>query len=159
MWFSGLEAGLGGFHQGFFRLYGTDGVDSSHFGVQYAKAMGMRVIAIDGGEEKGKLCKELGAEGYIDFTQVQNIPARVMELTTYGAHGCIVYAAAKASYEVSYQVLRPGGTAVAVGLPTSGDVIAGAPPAALAMKRINIVGSVTGTTKVGLMSTCRGHGR
>jgi propanol-preferring alcohol dehydrogenase len=41
-----------------------------HFAVQYAKAMGMRVIAIDGGEEKRKLCKDLGAEEYIDFTQV-----------------------------------------------------------------------------------------
>lgn len=29
---------------------------------QYAKAMGYRVIAIDGGEEKEKACKELGAE-------------------------------------------------------------------------------------------------
>jgi len=42
-----------------------------HFAVQYAKAMGMRVIAIDGGEEKRKLCKELGAEEFIDFTQVR----------------------------------------------------------------------------------------
>jgi len=41
-----------------------------HFAVQYAKAMGMRVIAIDGGEEKRKLCKDLGAEEFIDFTQV-----------------------------------------------------------------------------------------
>jgi alcohol dehydrogenase, propanol-preferring len=29
---------------------------------QYAKAMGLRIIAIDGGEEKGDACKQLGAE-------------------------------------------------------------------------------------------------
>lgn len=29
---------------------------------QYAKAMGLRVIAIDGGEEKRAMCEELGAE-------------------------------------------------------------------------------------------------
>jgi alcohol dehydrogenase, propanol-preferring len=41
-----------------------------HMGVQLAKAMGMRVIAIDGGEEKKELClKTLGADEFIDFTQ------------------------------------------------------------------------------------------
>jgi alcohol dehydrogenase, propanol-preferring len=29
---------------------------------QYAKAMGLRIIAIDGGEEKGDACKQLGAD-------------------------------------------------------------------------------------------------
>jgi Zinc-binding dehydrogenase len=42
-----------------------------HFAVQYAKAMGMRVIAIDGGDEKRDLCKKLGAEEFIDFTKVR----------------------------------------------------------------------------------------
>lgn len=41
-----------------------------HFAVQYAKAMGMRIIAIDGGDDKKELCKRLGAEEYIDFKQV-----------------------------------------------------------------------------------------
>lgn len=43
-----------------------------HFGIQYAKAMGMRVIAVDGGDAKRQLCLELGAEHYIDFTAVSN---------------------------------------------------------------------------------------
>lgn len=119
-----------------------------HFGVQYAKVMGCRVIAVDGGEEKGKLCRDLGAEEYIDFLSVQDIPARVKELTTYGAHGAIVFAAAKASYELAPHLLRPSGTVVAVGLPTSTDVICGASPLVLAMKRLNIVGNETGTLKV-----------
>jgi len=45
-------------------------------------------------------------------------------------------------------LLRPGGTMVAVGLPKETDVMAGAPPLQLALKRLNIVGSVTGTLKV-----------
>lgn len=32
------------------------------FAIQYCNAMGIRVIAIDGGEEKEKMCKEIGAE-------------------------------------------------------------------------------------------------
>lgn len=35
-----------------------------HFGIQYAKHMGMRVIAIDGGDAKRDLCLKLGAEKY-----------------------------------------------------------------------------------------------
>lgn len=99
-----------------------------HFGVQYAKAMGVRIIAIDGGSDKAKLCKELGAEQFIDYTQVKDIPAKVTEITTYGAHGVIVFAATKSSYEMAPNLCRPGGTVVAVGLPVSPDVVCGAPP-------------------------------
>lgn len=52
--------------------------------MQYAKAMGIRVIAVDGGEEKDKLCKDLGAEEYIDFTKVKNMEEEVLRITTYG---------------------------------------------------------------------------
>jgi len=55
----------------------------SHLGVQYAKAMGMRFIAMDGGEEKGELCKKLGAEAYIGFTTCKDIPAAVKKITQH----------------------------------------------------------------------------
>lgn len=119
-----------------------------HLGVQYARAMGMRVIAVDGGEEKGKLCKELGAEEYLDFTTVKDMGAEVMRITKYGAQGAIVFAASRESYAAAPGFLRPGGTMVAVGLPGDATVLAGAPPVMLALKRLNIVGSVTGTLKV-----------
>jgi len=54
-----------------------------HLGLQYGKAMGMRVIAIDGGEEKGKLCQDLGAEAYLDFTKTQDLAAEVQRVTQY----------------------------------------------------------------------------
>lgn len=115
--------------------------------VQYAKAMGMRIIAIDGGEEKGKLCKDLGAEHYLDFTTSKDLAAEVMKITTYGAHGVIVTAATKEGYATAPHFLRPGGTLVVVGLPKDETVIAGAPPILLALRRLNVVGSVTGTLK------------
>ncbi|KAI1619344.1 alcohol dehydrogenase [Exophiala viscosa] len=118
-----------------------------HFAVQYAKAMGMRIIAVDGGDAKRDLCKKLGAEEFIDFTKVQDIAGEVMKITTYGAHGVIVTAATKQAYESAPTFLRPGGTVVAVGLPTDPSVIAGAPPIMLALKKLNVVGSVTGTLK------------
>ncbi|GAB7347627.1 hypothetical protein MBLNU459_g4497t1 [Dothideomycetes sp. NU459] len=118
-----------------------------HFAVQYAKAMGMRVIAIDGGEEKGELCKKLGAEHYLDFTTGQDLPAEVNKITTHGAHGVIVTAATKEGYAIAPHFLRPGGTMVAVGFPKDDTLVAGAPPIMLALRRLNVVGSVTGTLK------------
>ena len=44
--------------------------------------MGMRVIAVDGGDAKGEMCKKLGAEHYIDFKNVQDIAAEVLKITT-----------------------------------------------------------------------------
>jgi len=50
--------------------------------------MGMRVIAIDGGDAKRDLCvKQLGAEHFIDFSTTKDIQAEVMKITQYGAHG------------------------------------------------------------------------
>lgn len=61
---------------------GSHHADVLAVGVQYAKAMGMRVIAVDGGDDKRKLCLDkLGAEEYIDFTKEKDIPAKVTELT------------------------------------------------------------------------------
>ena len=59
--------------------------------VQYAKYMGRRVIAIDGGEEKQKLCKTLGADAWIDFTTSKDIVGDVKKATGgAGAHAAVV---------------------------------------------------------------------
>lgn len=42
-----------------------------HFGIQYAKVMGMRVIAIDGGTAKRQFCLDIGAEHYVDINNVR----------------------------------------------------------------------------------------
>jgi propanol-preferring alcohol dehydrogenase len=68
--------------------------------------MGMRIIAVDGGDDKKKLCTDLGAEQYIDFTKEKDITAKVMEITTYGAHGVIVFSASKEGYQVGPSLVR-----------------------------------------------------
>lgn len=55
--------------------------------------MGMRPIAIDGGEAKKKLCLSMGAEAFIDFREVKDVPAKVIEISDgVGAHGVVVTA-------------------------------------------------------------------
>jgi propanol-preferring alcohol dehydrogenase len=127
------------------QLLTTSGL--GHFGVQYARAMGMRVIAIDGGDAKKDLCLSLGAEKFIDYTNTKDITAEIMKITTYGAHGVIVFAATKAGYEQAPHLLRPNGTMVCVGLPKDNSIIAGASPILMCLKKLNIVGSVVGTLK------------
>ena len=53
--------------------------------------MGRRVIAIDGGEEKHKLCKTLGADVWIDFTTSKDIVGDIKKATGgLGAHAAVV---------------------------------------------------------------------
>lgn len=57
------------------------------------RAMGMRPVVIDSGEEKEKLVKRCGAEAFIDFKKEADIPARVREVCDgVGAHGVLVTA-------------------------------------------------------------------
>lgn len=119
----------------------------------------MRVIAVDAGDDKAALCRELGAEVFIDFKKVQDLAKEVMRTTTYGAHGVVVYAASKAGYAAAPELLRVGGTVVAVGLPHDPDAVAGAHPMLLATKRLNVVGSVTGTLKVSVVEIGMGGSR
>ncbi|PLB53818.1 putative alcohol dehydrogenase [Aspergillus steynii IBT 23096] len=118
-----------------------------HLAIQYARAMGMRVIAIDGGEQKRELCMKLGAEVVIDFTTTSDIAAEIMTVTKYGAQGVIVTAATKQAYALAPTFLRPNGTVVVVGLPKDASILAGAPPLLMALKRLNIVGNITGSLK------------
>lgn len=39
--------------------------------IQYAKVQGLRVVAIDGGKQKGDLCTKMGADAVIDFLETK----------------------------------------------------------------------------------------
>lgn len=85
-------------------------------GVQIAKAMGIRVIAIDGGEEKKELCYKLGCEEFIDFTAVKSVEEEVIKITGDGAHGIFVTAGSAAAYASAPQMARTGGKVMCIGL-------------------------------------------
>ncbi|KAH7109787.1 hypothetical protein EDB81DRAFT_873918 [Dactylonectria macrodidyma] len=118
-----------------------------YLAVQYTRAMGMRVIAIDTGEHKRDLCAKLGAEAFIDFKTSQNVTTEVRNHTKFGAHGVLVIAASKEAFATAPSFLRPRGTIVAVGVATDPTVLAGTPPALLTMMQLRIVGSVAANLK------------
>jgi propanol-preferring alcohol dehydrogenase len=114
-----------------------------HLALQYAHVMGLRVVAIDTGSDKQKLCEELGAIAWIDFKEERDIVAAVRRVTDgIGAHAAIVAAASADSYEKALEYLRPRGTLIAVGLPTDTTIKADVFFTVINSKRI--IGSYVG---------------
>ncbi|CEP64228.1 alcohol dehydrogenase ADH5 LALA0_S10e05424g [Lachancea lanzarotensis] len=87
--------------------------------VQFAKAMGYRVLGIDGGEGKEELFRQLGGEIFIDFRTTKDIVAEVNKLTDGGAHGVINVSVSEAAISASTEYVRNNGTVVLVGLPAN----------------------------------------
>ncbi|PTL76487.1 zinc-dependent alcohol dehydrogenase [Vitiosangium sp. GDMCC 1.1324] len=110
-----------------------------HMAVQYAKAMGMRVAAVDLGEEKLALARSLGAEIALD---ARKDPATELQRLIGGAHGVLVTAVSNEAFRQSIGMLRPHGTCALVGLPP-GDFAT--PIFEVVLKRLTIRGSIVGT--------------
>ncbi|CAK7892038.1 alcohol dehydrogenase 1 [[Candida] anglica] len=90
--------------------------------VQYAKAMGYRVLGIDGGHDKGQLVKSLGAEEYVDFTTISDVPKEIIKITNGGPHGVINVSISPQAMQQSVEYVRKTGTVVLVGLPADAKV-------------------------------------
>ncbi len=114
-----------------------------HLAVQYAKAMGMRVIAMDVGKEKLDYCKRLGAEFTVDASQADVID-QVNTITDGGSHGVLCLATNKAAFSTAVKIARRKGTAVLVGLPNETFEC---PIVEIVLKRVTIRGSIVGTRK------------
>src|SRR5690606_3089170 len=107
------------------------------YGVQYAKAMGLRVIAIDTGEEKANTVKTLGADAFVDFKTTQDLIKAVKSHTDgFGPHAAIVVAAVPQPYEEALEYVRPDGVVVAVGLPGGAKIKADVFDTVTTMKQI-----------------------
>ena len=86
-----------------------------HVAIQYAKAMGLHVAAVDLGPEKMALASKLGAEITID-ARTQD-PATEIQKQIGGAHGVLVTAVSTIAFKQAIGMLRRGGTCVLNGLP------------------------------------------
>ncbi|QEU62560.1 Adh3 [Kluyveromyces lactis] len=90
--------------------------------VQYAKAMGLRVLGIDGGDGKEELFKQCGGEVFIDFRKSKDMVADIQEATNGGPHGVINVSVSEAAISMSTEYVRPTGVVVLVGLPANAYV-------------------------------------
>lgn len=86
-----------------------------HLGVQYALAMGLRVMAVDISDEKLDLAKRLGAE--ITVNSLKENPATVAKQKAGGMQGVVITAVAPSVFKNSVEMLKRGGFCSIVGLP------------------------------------------
>lgn len=112
-----------------------------HIAVQYAKAMGMRVVAVDIADDKLALAKKHGAEAVVNAAVADPTEA-VLEATGGGAHGVLVTAVHPKAFGQAIGMTRRGGTIVFNGLPP-GDFPA--PIFDVVLKGLTIRGSIVGT--------------
>jgi propanol-preferring alcohol dehydrogenase len=133
---------------------------------QYARAMGLRVIAVDSGDEKKKMCLEkLGAESFVDFATSKNVVKDVQAATEdgLGPHAVILVAVNEKPFQQAAEVclpppvfflikpltlkqyVRPRGTVVCIGLPAGAYLRA--PVFESVIKMVTIKGSYVGNRR------------
>jgi propanol-preferring alcohol dehydrogenase len=111
-----------------------------HVAVQYARAMGLHVAAIDVADDKLALARRLGAE--IAINAASQDPTAELQRLIGGAHGVLITAVSAPAFRQGIGMLRRGGTCALVGLPP-GDFPA--PIFEVVLKRLTIRGSIVGT--------------
>lgn len=111
-----------------------------HMAIQYAKVMGLQVIAVDVDDEKLKLAREMGAALAINSTKTN--PVTAVEEAVGGAHGVLVTAPSLSAFQQGIGMTRRRGTCALVGLPP-GEF--GLPLFDVVLKRITVRGSLVGS--------------
>jgi propanol-preferring alcohol dehydrogenase len=112
-----------------------------HVAIQYAKAMGLHVVAIDVAEDKLRLARTLGADVTVN-AKMPDAVAQVNRNTDGGAHGVLVTAVSVPAFSQALQMVRRKGTVSLVGLPPGNFPI---PIFDVVLKRVTIRGSIVGT--------------
>jgi propanol-preferring alcohol dehydrogenase len=112
-----------------------------HLAVQYAKAMGLHVAAIDVAPEKLELARKLGADLAVDARD-EGAVASIVRETEGGAHGVLVTAVSGKAFATGVSLLRRGGTMSLCGLPPGDFPL---PIFDVVLCRKTIRGSIVGT--------------
>ncbi len=114
-----------------------------HLAIQYAKAMGLHVAAIDVANDKLDLAKRLGADVVVNAKD-KSLAESIKRETRGGVHGALVTAVAPAAFEQALQILRRKGNLVMNGLPPGGFNL---PIFDMVLNRFTVKGSIVGTRK------------
>jgi len=111
-----------------------------HMAVQYAKAMGFHVAAVDIDDAKLELAKKVGAEMVVNAAKAD--PAAELQRALRGAHGVLVTAVSRTAFSQALGMLHKRGTMSLVGLPP-GEF--GLPIFDVVLNAKTVRGSIVGT--------------
>src|SRR5208283_98381 len=112
-----------------------------HIAIQYAKAMGLHVVAIDVAAPKLSLARTAGADLAVDARSPTAV-SDILKTTGGGAHGVLVTAVSPPAFSQALHMVRRKGTVALVGLPPGNFPT---PIFDVVLKRITIRGSIVGT--------------
>src|SRR5690348_9265773 len=111
-----------------------------HMAVQYAKAMGLNVAAVDIDDAKLDLARRLGASVTVNARTSDPVASLKEEIG--GAHGALVTAVSRKAIEQAINMVRRGGTVSLTGLPPGEfplDIFG------MVLNGITVRGSIVGT--------------
>lgn len=111
-----------------------------HMAVQYAKAMGFNVGAVDVADDKLELARRLGATVTVNARNTD--PVAYMKKEIGGARGVLVTAVSPQAFEQGFGMLRRGGTVALVGLPPGSFPL---PIFDMVLNGTTVRGSIVGT--------------
>ncbi|MDO5056169.1 MAG: alcohol dehydrogenase AdhP [Lautropia sp.] len=111
-----------------------------HMAVQYAKAMGFNVAAVDIADDKLALARRLGATVTVNAANAD--PAAYLQKEIGGAHGVLVTAVSRKAFEQALGMVRRGGTIALNGLPPGDFPL---PIFSMVLNGITVRGSIVGT--------------
>ena len=111
-----------------------------HMALQYAKAMGMHVAAVDVDDQKLELARQLGATVTVNARSTD--PTAYLKQEIGGAHGVLVTAPSPKAFEQALGMVRRGGTIVLNGLPPGSFPL---PIVDIVLNGITLRGSIVGT--------------
>lgn len=118
-------------------VFGVGGL--GHLAVQFGRAFGAEVTAIDVSEEKLELARIFGAAEALNAATTDVVKQLRRK---GGVHVSLVTSAAKAAYDAAFSGLRPTGTLLVVGLPAENICF---PPILMAAREVRIHASTVGT--------------
>lgn len=121
-------------------IFGVGGL--GHLAVQYAKAMGLHVAAVDVAEDKLKLAKSSGAD--LVLNSAEQDPGTFLKSKIGGMHGALVTAVSPKAFEQSLSTLKRKGTLAMTGLPPGTFQL---PIFDTVLNRHTVRGSIVGTRK------------
>ena len=113
-----------------------------HMAVQYAKAMGMNVAAVDIDDDKLALARQLGATVTVNAATDPDPAAAIKRQTDGGAQGVLVTAVGRKAFEQAIGMVARGGTVSLNGLPPGDfplDIFG------MVLNGITVRGSIVGT--------------
>jgi propanol-preferring alcohol dehydrogenase len=97
-------------------IIGTGGL--GHLGVQYAKAMGYKVIGIDLSEDSLEAARSCGADYTFNPITDKDYVKKILEMTEGGVDAAVNFTASKKAYDDMPQLIKAGtGVYMVVGIP------------------------------------------